>query len=196
MITTAIREHPTPHPCCTSHAYDAGWSLQELTLLGYGQGGTAALDLLLRPGLGLGGLNGVVGVATEVLPERLREAAPAPAPAPARGAAAAAPEVFLLHGARDEAVPVAAAEASTRRLRAALGDEHVRLRVFEDRGGEMVRGGHQEETRCLMEFLSDHLHGVGKRGSAEAPPRGSAVRLSRLGSGVPLLARASPRASS
>eukprot|EP00435_Cladocopium_sp_Y103_P037804 s1601_g10.t1 len=45
---------------------------------------------------------------------------------------------------------------------------NVELKTFEGRGGEMLRGHHEEESRCFMTFLSDNLNGVGRKGSAEA----------------------------
>lgn len=153
-----------------------GWSPAELFLFGYGQGGTVALDLLLRPHLGpsVQGLGGVIGVATEVLPERLLLAKAITAtsgrvdPKSAATPATPSPEVLLIHGEADPRIDVRAARASASHVGLILGKEHVRLRVFPKRGGEMLRGDHAEETLCFMEFLADHLHGVGKRGSDEA----------------------------
>mmetsp|Transcript_71310 Transcript_71310/g.127113 ORF Transcript_71310/g.127113 Transcript_71310/m.127113 type:complete len:670 (-) Transcript_71310:63-2072(-) len=143
------------------------WKAAEIFLFGYGQGGSVALDVLLNPGLSpsLGCLGGVVGVATEVLPERLEQRQHTPTSLPASGDA---PGVLLIHGARDTLTKAAAAEASAKCLSSVIGEENVKLRVFPDRGGEMLRGGDAAETRCLMEFLSDRLHGVGRRGSEEA----------------------------
>jgi len=152
------------------------WALPEIFLFGYGQGGTVALDLLFNPGP-CRGLGGVVGIATEVLPERLwnRRASNAREPSePAK-----APSVLLIHGALDACTRVTAAEASAEGLRKALslgglqglGEEHVRLRIFPERRGEMLRGEDPDETRCLMEFFSDNLHGLGRHGSEEAVAR-------------------------
>ncbi|CAE8588241.1 unnamed protein product, partial [Polarella glacialis] len=153
-----------------------GWLHNEIFLLGYGQGGTLALDFLLRPpSPRLGRLGGVVGVATEVLPERL---AKGPRPLVVEGDEV--PSVLLIHGALDKQTSPAAAKASLQRLQEDLGalEEEVKLKVFPDRGGEMLRGGHEEESRCLMEFLSDRLHGVGRRGSQEAMEKLGAEQVS------------------
>lgn len=143
------------------------WAASEIFLFGYGQGGSVALDMLINPGpsASLGCLGGVVGVATEILPERLCQNRQTRVAFPA---AADAPGILLLHGAQDELTSTDAAEASAEFLRGLVGDENVQLHVFRNRGGEMLRGGSAEETLCLMEFLSDRLHGVGRRGSEEA----------------------------
>merc|ERR1740121_2945897 len=147
------------------------WSPGEIFLFGYGHGGTLALDSVTHRGAHLPrSLGGAVGVATEVLPERRSEARPGSGGLPPGTPGGAPPGVLLIHGQADQAVGVDAAQASVDYLRTALGagEDTVRLRAFPARGGEMLRGDHPEECRCLMEFLSDHLHGVGRRGSAEA----------------------------
>ncbi|CAJ1383353.1 unnamed protein product [Effrenium voratum] len=135
------------------------WTLNELLLFGFGQGGTVALDMVLGSPQALPGqsLAAVIAVASEVMPERLL------AKKPVAGQDAA---VLLINGARDRSISVKAAEASAQYLRQARGN--VQLRVFKDRAGEMLRGHHAEESRCFMEFLSDNLHGVGRKGSEEA----------------------------
>lgn len=140
-----------------------GWSPGELFLFGYGQGGTVALETLLRPGLGRS-LGGVVGIATSLLPERKEKQG-------STADAASPPSVLLIHGDCDPQVSTVAAEASAELLRHVVGESRVQLHVFAGRGGEMLRGGDGAETRLLMEFLSDHLHGVGRRGSEEAMRR-------------------------
>merc|ERR1712217_502206 len=97
-----------------------GWAPSDIFLVGYGQGGTVALDLLLQPlqSSTLHNLGGVIGIATEVLPERLCEV----------GSRAqvfnGGPNVLLLHGAADMHVTADAAQASAECLRKAIGTEH------------------------------------------------------------------------
>merc|ERR1711988_215967 len=114
-------------------------------------------DALLRPGLGQS-LGGVVGIATEVLPERRDKLQRKPVLSIADESP---PAVLLIHGQRDPQTSVESAEASAEVLRHVLGESNVLLRVFPDRGGEMLRGSDAVEARLLMEFLSDNLHGVG-----------------------------------
>eukprot|EP00928_Gymnodinium_smaydae_P096544 TRINITY_DN8552_c0_g1_i2.p2 TRINITY_DN8552_c0_g1~~TRINITY_DN8552_c0_g1_i2.p2 ORF type:complete len:175 (-),score=40.55 TRINITY_DN8552_c0_g1_i2:82-606(-) len=113
-------------------------------------------------------LGGVVCVAAEVLPERRWMEASQESPSSAPDFA---PGILLINGARDEAVAPADADASAELLRQEFGAGRVLLKMFPDRGGQMLRGSHEEETRCLMEFFSEHLHGVGRRGSQEAMER-------------------------
>merc|ERR1712037_1077110 len=145
-----------------------GWALPEIFLFGYGQGGTVALDLLLNPSP-CRGLGGVVGIATEVLPERLWKRRASNAREQTKPVEP--PSVLLIHGALDACTPVSAAEASAESLFEALGEEHVHLRIFAERRGEMLRSDDPKEILCLMEFLSENLHGVGRRGSEEAIAR-------------------------
>eukprot|EP00929_Paragymnodinium_shiwhaense_P018249 TRINITY_DN12847_c0_g8_i1.p1 TRINITY_DN12847_c0_g8~~TRINITY_DN12847_c0_g8_i1.p1 ORF type:complete len:673 (-),score=171.79 TRINITY_DN12847_c0_g8_i1:56-2074(-) len=146
------------------------WSLNEMFIFGYGHGGTLGLDLLLRPPtLGLGG---VVGIGTEVLPERLlRKSSKSSKNRSEPRDQDDTPAVLLIHGDRDTITPVSVAEATAAFLNEELGPGCARLEVFPGRGGEMLRGAHKQEMQVFMEFLSDHLQGVGKRGSAEAMER-------------------------
>lgn len=146
-----------------------GWHSSEIFLFGYGQGGTLALDLLLRPSPSLRELGAVIGIATEVLPERLAQLTHKPV----EDQWAIAPPVLLIHGSDDRLTTVAAAEASVRCLQRVLkcGKAQVQLRVFAGRGGEMLRGHDSRECKCLMKFLADHLRGVGRHGSKEAMDR-------------------------
>jgi len=148
---------------------NCGWALHELFLLGYGQGGTVALELLLRhctTGCSERGLGGVVGVATEVLPETMATITRQQR-SPTRHSLDTA--VLLIHGNEDARISAATARASADCLREALhdGDGCVELQVLSGRGGEMLRGGNAEECRCVMDFFANHLHGVGRRGSEE-----------------------------
>ncbi|CAE6930025.1 unnamed protein product [Symbiodinium sp. CCMP2592] len=95
-------------------------------------------------------------VAGELLPERRHDTPRS------EGQEAA---VLLINGGRDRLTSPAAAEASAQHLRKVLRGP-VRLEVFPDRGAEMLHG--EVESRCFMEFLSEHLHGVGRKGSEEA----------------------------
>lgn len=138
---------------------DFGWRLNEIFLFGYGQGGSVALDMLLKPpppSAGGASLGGAVAVAGELLPERRHD--------PPRSEGQEAP-ALLINGGQDRLTSPAAAEASAQHLRKALRGP-VRLEVFPDRGAEMLHG--EAESRCFMEFLSEHLHGVGRKGSEEA----------------------------
>merc|ERR1711972_850743 len=144
-----------------------GWEPSELFLFGYGQGGVVALDMLMRPGLG-SCLGGVVGIAAEVLPER-RQKIGRKALAPRESTSL--PGVLLINGGRDPHTSIEAVEASAELLRCVVGETNVRLCCFPERGGEMLRGNDAVESRQLMEFFSEHLHGVGRRGSEEAMRR-------------------------
>jgi len=135
-----------------------GWQHHELFLFGYGQGGTVALDMLLRPPPQQPVLGSVIAVAAEVLPEERS------ASSTSKGLQV---PVLLINGARDECVSQTCAEASARHLQQVLRSS-IELQIFKDRGAEMLRGHHEAESRCFMTFLSDHLNGVGRKGSAEA----------------------------
>ncbi|CAE7491584.1 unnamed protein product [Symbiodinium natans] len=138
---------------------EVGWCLNEIFLFGYGQGGSVVLDMLLQAppaSFGRASLGGTVAVAGEVLPER-RHGTPR-----LEGQEAA---VLLINGGKDRLTSPEAAEASAQYLRQALRGP-VRLEIFPDRGAEMLHG--ERESRCFMEFLSEHLHGVGRKGSEEA----------------------------
>eukprot|EP00930_Biecheleria_cincta_P028109 TRINITY_DN19600_c0_g3_i1.p1 TRINITY_DN19600_c0_g3~~TRINITY_DN19600_c0_g3_i1.p1 ORF type:complete len:395 (+),score=88.79 TRINITY_DN19600_c0_g3_i1:55-1239(+) len=142
-----------------------GWARGEIFLLGYGQGGTLALHMLERSCRHPEALGGSISVAGHILPEKLKDKVSRASPIPT---GSEGPAALLINGARDEQTPVHMAEASARRLREVLGNSAVQLQIFSDRGSEMLRGSHAEESRCIMQFLSDRLHGVGRRGSQEA----------------------------
>lgn len=133
-----------------------GWQHHEIFLFGYGQGGTVALDMIVRPPSKKNSLAGVVTVAAEVLPERRQKGTQKGLPVP----------VLLINGALDRCVSPKSAEESAQYLQD-MGS-NFELKTFEGRGGEMLRGHHEEESRCFMTFLSDNLNGVGRKGSAEA----------------------------
>lgn len=162
------------------------WRAEEIFLLGYGQGGTLALEMLLPPGGAgaaswAGRLGGVLAVASELLPERrwqLERSGGGPSPqAPESGVEGTG--VLMINGGRDELVPLASAEASANLLRGALagGKGSARLEAIPQRGGEMLRGGCAEEMQLVMEFFAERLHGVGRRGSEEAMERLGAERV-------------------
>ncbi|CAE7235743.1 unnamed protein product [Symbiodinium pilosum] len=97
---------------------------------------------------------------------------------------------LLINGARDRITTPEAAESSAQFLRQVLRGP-VRLEIFPDRGAEMLRG--EAESRCLMEFLSDHLHGVGRKGSEEAMRKMGAEPVSFAEDGSGLVMQVSDR---
>lgn len=145
-----------------------GWRPSEIFLFGYGQGGSLALDMLVSRHSVARCLGGILGVATELLPERRWRVERAGLPVGTPGDAEGAPAVLLIHGEEDETTLVASAEESAELLRQASWMGPVQLEIFKGRRSEMLRGGHPEETRCVMQWFSDHLHGVGRKGSQEA----------------------------
>lgn len=148
-----------------------GWSADEIFLFGYGQGGTVALEMSLRSGLGCS-LGGIIGVATCLLPERKDKTDKNEADEPDAASSSKLPAVLLIHGDRDPQTQPAKALETAELLKArAEGSSRVQLEIFAGRGGEMLRGGDEAETRLFMKFLADNLHGVGRKGSAEAMRR-------------------------
>eukprot|EP00971_Amphidinium_carterae_P207361 4113968-Amphidinium_carterae.1 len=93
---------------------DCGWKPGEIFLFGYGQGGTAALEVVSRPGAMSSfeaRLGAVVGVATEVLPERLRQWKQG-----SKGPTLRCEAVLLIHGEEDEITGEGAARLSAEYL--------------------------------------------------------------------------------
>jgi predicted esterase len=142
----------------------AGWQARQLHLLGFSQGGTAALEAAR---LYKGRLGSVVAISACLLPEdpamleagstaAAGRAAAASSSSPAGGAAAGEDEctpVLVTHGERDAVVGRADVLASLRVLQGA-GCAAAMFPV-PGKAHAMISG--QAEAQALMQFWSQHL---------------------------------------
>jgi len=125
---------------------ECGWPARRIFLLGYAQGGTAALDLSLHAACRLGG---VVSVCGHPLAEAVHVGLP-----PVSGGAKETPVVVI--AAEDDAeTPIPVARQRLEALRSAFGGvPTVALRELPGRG-ELAES--EAQMRCMMEFFAAHL---------------------------------------
>jgi len=135
-----------------------GWPLDHIFLFGYAQGGILAMDFLCsKKNIPLGG---VITVEALALGERVKEEV-----AGIKAKKVDVP-VLLLYDKKGEAIPLSLAKGTKVYLER-QGVKDVRLRTLE-KGGGMINGTSKEDMGVLMEWLADHLHGVGKKRDGSA----------------------------